>query len=477
MLKKTNKTDKLKKKIKIYNGKHKKYKSIKWLTKQKNTKHNTKHNTKKRQTKKRQTKKVIAYLGGFKQNGGSKKLNYCYSDNSIGSVGSVGSVDPSEDLNTVEFNSIFQAPPKCIASTLIRNNPNRYIKEQYYYGNPGNYCYAITAIQLLRNIIDIIDYIAAILNSTIIAITDPTVAKNNTIFTKLLEILNSNSSDINQLLTEIATLTFPSNSTSQQDVTEFISYLNLADIPELQHFRGVEMYTNNQEFIKRHYKETNTQAENNFITNLRIEKHKINFNNLQEIFNYNQKGIILDNKNNFKNSDNNLEYINAIEFPIYFVKHNTEYILFSLVILLMNLTTNTKFKLNITIQNLNENLCIRKLEQTEINDNSSQNYNKGKGIEYELISIACHIGGPTSGHYVNFSKQIIESIDANKPKWIYYNDSGDNSYNSIKLTQPDKLKNTTVNGTNIYYLDNNNDINLIDQSYYTPYLFLYKKLQ
>ena len=106
-------------------------------------------------------------------------------------------------------------------------------------------------------------------------------------------------------------------------------------------------------------------------------------------------------------------------------------------------------------------------------------FNNGKSTQYELISITCQIGSANSGHYANFSKQIIKNIDSKKPKWVYYNDSYSNTSaidnDSIFLNKEKKMK-YIKDDIEVNYIDNDNDINFLNQEHHTPYLFLYKRI-
>ena len=412
----------------------------------------------KRITRKKKTK--TKQIGGFKQNGG--KINFCYDSGDSGST-SLG----LKAYKYIDFNTIYSEPPKCPNNTSNIDS-SRYISEQIYYPNPGNYCYAITAIQMLRNIDNIVDLLSKF-STPIIGNTENIKTK---IFIKLQEILKQTTTDnTNKLLAEIATLTFPNNSMRQQDIDEFITFLNLDEIMQLVHYEGQELYSKDNAFIK---KVVSNKSINKGITALTFDINKNSFRNIQEIFLREQQATQQDYENSFKDDTTGITYPNYIKYPKFFVKKNNQYLFISLKI--FNSVNKIQTKTKITITTLNDNLCIRYLkpEDSNENDDETKTYQNGVGVNYELISIGCHLGiNGNSGHYANFSKQIINGVDLNNPKWVYYNDSGNNSFNTIKFTN-----NTTQlhNVTNIYYLNDLNDINLIDQTTFSPYLFLYQRL-
>ena len=395
----------------------------------------------------------------------------------------------------IEFDDKIKAPPNCDNSETMPTDINRYINKQQYFINPSIYCYAITAIQILRNIIDVKDYIE-ILNSINLPLSEKTLSnrpiksdkinfcyeslntkkfaisdakKYKIIYETLLTILNSNDKDISANLQKIAKILFPDDfKTTHQDIAEFIDGLNLVGIKEIESYSGKEFYDKDKNFIKK-IKIQDPQI----IIIIPIKddkKEKQTFDNLQQLFLNYQKGNILDSKNNYKSDG--VEYNNAIELPIIYVKNENKYLLLQLKLTQHEQTTVKRTKINITFTNLNDFLCIRSYDKTDLNDDETKQYVKGTATNYELISIACHAGGPNSGHYINLSKQNLNG----EIKWVYYNDSGNSSYNTKILTDNTKLTDIKQGENKIYYLKELDDINLLNQEVYTPYLFLYKRI-
>ena len=442
--------------------------------------------TKKYKKTKKNVKKNNGYVNG---NGSGNKRNSRQKKFKKNSKKMMGGAH-----QTVEFDDKIKAPPNCNELQPIPIDKNRYIDKQQYYNNSGNFCYAITTIQLLRNIINLDDYIDQLnkisaplalqklpdvvpttskkinfcytsKKTNTFAISD--AKKNKIIYENLLKILESNDKNIKSELTEIANLIFPINKKQnpfgQQDVSEFIINLNLIGINELESYYGKEYYDENKKFIKKTKEDVNTVI----ILPIKNDSKK-KYKNLQEIFLEFQKGNIHDEES-IVNLDG-VEYNNAIELPIIYVKNTNQYV----ILQLKNVHYDTTGKkTNIIFEELDKFICIKNYLGHELNDNEKTQYNIGNGVNYELISIACHAGGANSGHYINLSKQNINNI--NGQKWIYYNDSGESSYNTSILTDMKKLNSITNDGVVIYYLDLT-DIKLLNQDTYSPYFFLYKRI-
>ena len=385
-----------------------------------------------------------------------------------------------------------------ICHNNIINIINRYFDNQCYYLNPGNYCYAISTMQLLRNIKEILYYINNLeskkneleLEIGNIALTEnekkikkeKIVIFNNILpelKTKInpdLKILNG---DYLKSLIEICfpnTEKKPNNSIDQQDAPEFLRKLNVLDyIQELQFYLGIEYYDNDNKFLKQRTNDRNKQdIEYNVFLTLELPDSN-NSGNIQEIFEHNQKSEIFSKGNEPKISILPLVYANS-KTPFYFIKPNNNYL-----ILQLKLFTSDNIKIVFNITKIDDNLCIRELSDIDLKDtNPNIQFVNGKSVNYELISISCQLGNENSGHYANFSKQIIKKIDIAKPKWVYYNDTYSNNSaindTQIFINNKNLLKYIINDTIGVNYIENENDINLLNQNYYSPYLLLYKRI-
>ena len=163
--------------------------------------------------------------------------------------------------------------------------------------------------------------------------------------------------------------------------------------------------------------------------------------------------------------------------PFYFVKPNNKYLILQLI-----LFTNDNKKIVFNIKKLDDKLCIRELSENDLIDtNPKIQFVNGKSVNYELISISCQLGDANSGHYANFSKQIIKNISTVNPKWIYYNDtySDLSAIDDMKIfiKKQNLLKYIINESVGVNYIENENHINLLNQEYYSPYLLLYKRIE
>lgn len=448
--------------------------------KQKKLKWNSRKNKFKRNTK--------------KMSGGSGGINFCYTGSSTVTRPITRPITNPIITHkiVIEFSPIFRKQNACVDAPIV-DEDNRYLKEHLYYLNPGNLCYAISSVQLLRNIIELLGYINILDTQK----ADLANAAGNMLLTakekkekqeKLLilekhlpllqKILNpvKQISD-NDILLEITKSCFPTNPTSQQDAPEFLRKINFLDyIPELQFYTGVEFYDKNNTFLKQMTNDLNTQeiTVNVFLT-LEVTKNN-SANNIQELFDYTQKAEQFTVGNDLQISTNPDKYIESgIKFPFYFVKSDNKYLILS-----VNIYDNRAAKVFFNIDKIGDDLCIRELSDNELSDTDpTKQFNNGKSTKYELISVICQIGSANSGHYANFSKQIIAQIDTKKPKWVYYNDSYSNNSaidnESIFLNKQKKMK-YIMDDIGVNYIENDDDINLLNQKHHTPYVFLYKRI-
>jgi len=408
----------------------------------------------------------------IRQYGGSGKLSYCY----------------MEPIKPIEHISNILRKPESCKNTII-NNINRYFDIQRYYTNPSQYCYAISSIQLLRNIKEILEYIDKLnlnkkkIDGNVGAIIIPKIElENQELIKKILPEFKKIISPENKIsegnfLKNVIEICFPNSSTSQQDAPEFLRKLNFLDyIPELQFYLGIEYYDNSNKFLKQRTNDNNNQdIEINVFLTLELPK-TLNSQNIQEIFDNSQNFEEFTEGNNLK--INSKVYINAKKLPFFFVKPNNKYLI--LQIKLFDYSNN---KIFFNIEKISDNLCIRELTESELDIDPNKVFANGKSINYELISISCHLGVANSGHYANFSKQIINNFDHNNPKWVYYNDlyNNNSAINDEKIFM-NKTKKMKYNVDNLDSFGNVNyieidDINLLNQNYYSPYLLLYKRIQ
>jgi len=251
---------------------------------------------------------------------------------------------------------------------------------------------------------------------------------------------------------------------NQEDSHEFLKKLELDFIKKLNNTKITFTYSfDKKEFM---YYFINYKEFFNLDIVLNIIQDK--YDNMQEIINNNLKGEVYNEKRNLGNDN----YAKVVSQDVYFVTHESEYILIQLKIFKGDLTN--KYLLN--IKKLNENICFKELPKLfldpineEINSLSETekknfqkqvktdniNYDNYTSINYELISIVVHTTSNTSikgGHYFNYSKQINND---GKTVWVFYNDR-----DSSKI------------------IENLDDINTETEIVNnTPYLFLYKRIE
>ena len=411
---------------------------------------------------------------------------------------------------TIDFdNENFKKNVDCKEKTIrdIEKKNDRYYDDQKYYNNPSNYCYAISTMQLLRNIKDIVGYISNVntieLKQGFRIIFNHLKNKQENFKKKAesikdLEIFEKNSDIfINKLYPEdnIANINFLddilklcfNNHKKQQDATEFFENLKLFSfLKELQFYLGYEYYDNKETktFLKRRTDDSNIlNFTSETLLTLEFESNKTKFENIQEMLYYYQKTEVIDENNLFNvKLKNNSEVKASVRRPFIFVKKDNQYLVLSLKIFSFGSSTFSK-KERITITKLDDNICIRELNDDDLNyDDPFIQFENGTSVTYELISVSCHLGVVNSGHYANFSKQQILLDNTSQPivKWVYYNDGHNEEYNSSGIFNDDSVKFTYVknsknNGVN--YLDNNNDINKLKQDYHSPYFLLYKRVE
>jgi len=396
-------------------------------------------------------------------------------------------------------------------TTTINNDINRYVKKDLGIRNHANSCYANSFLQLIRNIIDLDtildqyiqnDSILNQINNDIMNLktSDPSKTledliidyndipnldnslKNKLhIYEKIMylkEILFNRTKYINPATnTEqnyydssyvakiIKSCNF--NYGSQEDIIILITFLNIfGDINSISNIFGNSNFSNDKNFLFWSF-----EKEQGFNIFLKIENNKI-YHNMQEIIN-NIRGeemdeyVYIDNDQKFKSS-------NIFKYSYNFIKKENDYILISLK-LFKYINPELTNKLYCKITNISHNICIKQLPDDiikKIKDSSKANvkisdnleFNDYEIINFELISITCHSGTSSGGHYINYSKQL----DTNDDGSLKTNPDGTGT-NQVKWL---KYDDTVVTGDKVDI-----DINKIDQDYMTPYLFLYKRIK
>jgi len=426
------------------------------------------------------------------------------------------------DFDNIHFKKNIECKNKNIKDIETQND--RYYDDQKYYINPGNYCYAISTMQLLRNIKDIINCISDVKtnklqqdyeNNIEAAKHKLTTEKNEenkkkieaeirynkTSYTDLYIFQNKSNIFMEKLyptknranknfLDDILKLCFIDTDKEQdvykkqQDSTEFFENLKIFSfLKELQFNLGYEYYDNKEtkNFLKRQTDSSNIlNIIPETLLTLEFESNKKEFNNIQEMLYYYQKAEVTDDKNLIRVTLNNSEVDASVKRPFLFVKKDNQYLVLSLKLFSFFSQTISK-KENITITKLDDNICIRELNDNDLKENDPFiQFENGNSVTYELISVSCHIGRFGSGHYANFSKQqIVLSDNTSIVKWVYYNDGHNEELDSSGIFNDKTVKfkyvrNMSNNGVN--YLDNNDDINNLNQDYYSPYFFLYKRV-
>ena len=340
-----------------------------------------------------------------------------------------------------------------------KNQKDRYVKKSLGYANIGNSCYANSLIQLLKNIHGIQEIIIKYINE-LEGLKDKNQKKID-VLKKLNEFMFSSKIDIGKTFFNaneydfIRDKLFEKDKKGQKDSQELLKNLDFYDnennfIDIVKSYFITITYSKTNEFIKY----TLPPKNNNSADIILNVKEGGKYKNIQEILNNYSKGEEIENY--IKLNDNPLTYLSGIKQSKIIVDNNNIYVLIQLSLFTGAKNADGSFKgekTNITINNLNDDICIKELSDTSILDmiNNKDFHNndidKFPIINYELISVVVHMGGTNGGHYINYSKQIDDTD--NKIKWVQYNDPVTNSGND-KL--PDDLKNNP------------------------PYLYLYKRV-
>jgi len=401
----------------------------------------------------------------------------------------------------------FYNPINCPNNNVLKETDNKYKNNNYvkhFVGltNPTNsVCYANTFFQLLRNINNLGDKLTSHLQTLNIqdsiknlSIQDliknyknfnPSsnlITKTSTVYfesitkrklsvkeienirlffiiTQIIEILKQTDSKHNTYIKPLLQFIDFAYDTKtdkfenkQQDSQEFLQKLNLDFLSIFHIIFPKTILSYNTTFL---FTDINiTQPETLMILKIENTKH---YNDMQQIINLNFRAEKMDDY--FKLSEKPLTYIKYFENPYNLVKQNTEYVLIFLKLFVYDSLSR---KIYCNIKNIENNICLKLLPDDKIqnvqkqkldadtirlNNNSDLDINELKTVTFELISIVHHRGGAGGGHYVNYSKQIIEN---NEISWVEYND--DTVTKNFDITKIEQTQNNT------------------------PYLFLYKRL-
>lgn len=268
--------------------------------------------------------------------------------------------------------SIAQKQSECERKTTTREaiplitDINRYVKKQYNYKWAANSCYLDSALQLFKNIPELIQTInVPSINSDVLKLCSLELQRQG------------NPNNNSQILMESVMHEHWGNSC---DTIEFIQgILNKLHISELLYMTFIEKtYT----FF----------MDDNTLYNINSQQSYLLGLHLQHVLYENIQAILLQQINTTEYMDPG--FLKTINYEI---TDTTQYILIQLLIFEFINPVYVKKKLQIT--NLNDVLCI-------------------DGILFELISMNVHIGIFGGGHYINYSKQS-EHFDY---KWYKYDD-------------------------------------------------------
>lgn len=351
-----------------------------------------------------------------------KKLNANNNNPLLNTITNIANYNASILQKQSECEDTKQIMPTILETTNISV---RYVPKQYNYIWASNSCYLHSALQLFKNIPELIDTInSPNINSPVLNLCSHELERHG--------LPTSNSSNLIEIVMQ--SIDFVPGQTQHwgesYDTIEFIqNILGKLHISELLYMTFLyKTYTFNMD-------NTSTirsiSSQQSYL--LVLDLHSKSYNNIQDIL---------------SQQINAIENINSqfLKTTNYKITDTTQYILIQLVIFEFN--GDEFIKKNLHITNLNDVLCI-------------------DGILFELISMIVHIGNFAGGHYINYSKQYDPSTKT--CNWYKYDDNihPDSDYDTRHI-KPTPSPEAPVFLGPLLDLPSKKDL--------IPYVLLYKKI-